>query len=357
MATIGIPRALAYYIYFPFWKTYFEELGHEVIESSPTTRAILDQGIKDTVSDACIPIKVFHGHVEDLKDKVDYIFVPRLVSMRKYGDFGTETLCPKFLGLPDMLAASINDLSPVLEVRLDLKKGKSELFKVYSELGKKLGADFFLIYRAFRRASKVQKNYEEMLQRGIMPDLAMQQVLDGSYNKAVLVGCENYVSNKKARNAKSGLGQPGYSVGNNPCSLAVVGYPYAIYDPYINVGLISALAHEGVSVYTQDMLSDRELHSQAFKLDKDMFWYFSNRVVQGALYYMDVKPVDGMIHITAFACGPDSIVDKFLEIEAKRRGMPYMAITIDEHTGEAGMRTRMEAFLDMLEYRRRKRES
>jgi predicted nucleotide-binding protein (sugar kinase/HSP70/actin superfamily) len=353
MATIGIPRALAYYIYFPFWKTYLEELGHEVVESSPTTRAILDQGIKDTVSDACIPIKVFHGHVEDLKDKVDYIFVPRLVSMRKYGDFGTETLCPKFLGLPDMLAASINDLSPVLEVRLDLKKGKRELFKVYSDLGKKLGANFFLIYRAFRRASKVQKNYEQMLQRGIMPDLAMQQVLAGSYKKVALAGCEN----EEPRIKESDLGQATFPIGDNPCSLAVVGYPYAIYDPYINVGLISALDDEGVRVYTQDMLSDRQLHSQSFKLDKDMFWYFSNRVVQGALYYMDVKPVDGMIHITAFACGPDSIVDKFLEIEAKRRGLPYMAITIDEHTGEAGMRTRMEAFLDMLEYRRKKRES
>src|SRR5665647_2239860 len=336
MARIGIPRALAYYIYFPFWKTYFEELGHQVVESSPTTRAILDQGIKNTVSDACIPIKVYHGHVEDLKDRVDYIFIPRLVSMRKFGDFGTETMCPKFLGLPDMLAASINDLSPVLEARLDLKKGKSELFKVYSELGKRLGADFFQICRAFRRASKVQKDYEQLLQRGIMPDMAMQQVLAGSYKKAALAGSP---------------------IGHNPYSLAVVGYPYAIYDHYINVGLISALAHDGVRVYTQDMLSNRQLKSQSFKLDKDMFWYFSNRVVQGALYYMDVKPVDGMIHITAFACGPDSIVDKFLEIESKRRGLPYMAITIDEHTGEAGMQTRVEAFLDMLEYRRKKLES
>ena len=357
MATIGIPRALAYYIYFPFWKTYFEELGHEVVESSPTTRAILDQGIKDTVSDACIPIKVFHGHVEDLKDKVDYIFVPRLVSMRKFGDFGTETLCPKFLGLPDMIAASINDLSPVLEARLDLKKGKSELFKVYSELGKKLGADFLLICRAFRRASKVQKDYEQLLQRGIMPDLAMRQVLAGSDKKVALAGREYEGANKEARIPKSGLGQAGCLIGDNPFSLAVVGYPYAIYDPYINVGLISALAQAGVRVYTQDMLSQQQLKSQSFKLDKDMFWYFSNRVVQGALYYMDVKPVDGMIHITAFACGPDSIVDKYLEIEAKRRGLPYMAITIDEHTGEAGMQTRVEAFLDMLEYRRKKRES
>lgn len=335
MAKIGVPRSLAYFIYFPFWKTFFEELGHEVVESSPTTRAIMDQGVKDTVSDACIPIKIYHGHVEDLINRVDYIFVPRLVSMRKYGDFGTETLCPKFLGLPDMLAASINNLPPLLEARLDLKKGRYELYKVYRELGKRLGANCLLTHRAFRRASRVQKDYELLLQKGILPELAMQQILFNHNSKNV---------------------EP-VSEGDNPISLAVVGYPYTIYDPYINVGLLGALAKEGVKVYTQDMLSQRQLNGQSSKLDKDMFWYFSNRVVQGALYFMDVEPVDGMIHITAFACGPDSVVDKFLEIEAKKRKMPYMAVTIDEHTGEAGMRTRMEAFLDMLQYRRAKHES
>jgi predicted nucleotide-binding protein (sugar kinase/HSP70/actin superfamily) len=143
----------------------------------------------------------------------------------------------------------------------------------------------------------------------------------------------------------------------DPLRIGVVGYPYTIYDSYINVGLLNLLTKEGVQVYTQDMLTPQQLDRQAAKLDKDMFWYFSNRVVQGALHFMDVEPVDGLIHITAFACGPDSMVDKFLEIEAKQRKMPYMAITIDEHTGEAGMRTRMEAFLDMLLYRRGQRES
>ena len=335
MAKIGIPRALAYFIYFPFWKVFFEELGHEVVESSPTTRAIMDKGVRDTVSDACIPIKIFHGHVEDLIDQVDYVFVPRLVSMRKYGDYGTETLCPKFLGLPDMLSASISGPLAMLEVRIDLKKGRHELFKVYQELGERLGANNLSIYKAFGRASRVQKRYEKLLQQGILPEAAMQQIFATSSTRSDEAG----------------------NLRDNPLQLGVVGYPYTIYDPYINVGLMRLLAKEGVMVYTQDMLSPRQLNSQAAKLDKDLFWYFSNRVVQGALYFMDVQPVDGMIHITAFACGPDSIVDKYLEIEAKKRKIPYMSVTIDEHTGEAGMRTRMEAFLDMLEYRRNKSES
>lgn len=335
MAKIGVPQALAYFIYFPFWKTFFEELGHEVVESSSTTRAIMDQGVKDTVSDACIPIKVFHGHVEDLINKVDYIFIPRLVSMRKYGDFGTETLCPKFLGLPDMITASINNLPPMIEARLDLKKGRHELYKVFKQIGMKLGANNFSIFRSFRKASRVQKSYEKLLQKGILPLAAMKAIFTAGSSHNIVPG----------------------SWGDNPISLAVVGYPYTIYDPYINVGILEALTKEGVKVYTQDMLSQRQLTKQASKLVKDMFWYFSNRAVQGALHFMDVEPVDGIIHITAFACGPDSVVDKLLEIEAKKRKIPYMAITIDEHTGEAGMRTRMEAFLDMLQYRRGRNES
>lgn len=334
MAKIGVPRSLAYYIYFPFWKTFFESLGHEVVESPPTTRVIMDKGVQDTVSDACIPIKIYHGHVEELIDKVDYVFVPRLVSMRKYGDFGTETFCPKFLGLPDMLTASITRPFNMLEARIDLKKGAWELLKVYRDIGEKLGASTLAIYRAYWRATWAQGAYEKRLKQGVLPVPAMEQVLTGKLDTS-----------------------PQTPLPANSLRIAVVGYPYAIYDAYINVGLLDLLGKEGVKVYTQDMLSHQQLDKQSAKLEKDMFWYFSNRAVHGGLHFMDVEAVDGLIHVTAFACGPDSMVDKFLEIEAKKRRVPYMAITIDEHTGEAGIRTRMEAFIDMLVYRRGQSES
>ena len=104
-ARIGIPRSLAYYSFYPQWKTYLEELGTEVVLSPPTTKDILDQGIKYTVTDACIPIKVFHGHVAALIGQVDYILIPRIVSIN-----GDATLCPKFLGLSDMIRASIKGI-------------------------------------------------------------------------------------------------------------------------------------------------------------------------------------------------------------------------------------------------------
>jgi predicted nucleotide-binding protein (sugar kinase/HSP70/actin superfamily) len=64
---------------------------------------------------------------------------------------------------------------------------------------------------------------------------------------------------------------------------------------------------------------------------------------------LDADDIDGVIHLTAFACGPDATVDKLLEIEArKNNAKPFLSLCLDEQTGEAGCLTRLEAFVDML---------
>ncbi|MGR6837283.1 acyl-CoA dehydratase activase-related protein [Syntrophomonas erecta] len=329
MSKIGIPRALAYYLYFPFWNVFFSELGHEVIVSSPTTRVIMDRGIEEAVNDACIPIKIYHGHVVDLMNKVDYIFCPRLVSMRKHGDFGTETFCPKFLGLPDMVRLGIKSLPSIIDTRIDLKKGKDELANICQEIAQQLNNTINEASRAYHQAVKTEQNFQKILEAGHTPLEAMD----------IMSGQDHKVDHVERYDAK----------------IAVVGYPYALYDEYVNVGLLKLLKKQNVKVFTQDMLSDQLMNRQARTLPKSMFWYFSNRVVYGGLHYLARKDIDGLIHVTAFACGPDSMVDRLLEIESRRRGpKPYLSIAIDEHTGEAGVRTRIEAFLDMLRYRRDK---
>ena len=329
MYRVGIPRSLAYFFYLPLWKTFITELGHEVIESPPTSRAILDRGVKEAVNDACIPIKLYHGHAAYLAERCDLLFCPRLVSVRKHGDFGSETFCPKFLGLPDMVRLALNPLPPLIDVRIDLKQPRTGLWDAACEVGQKLGHGQAEIKRALRLAQAAQQSFRNLCQRGVLVPDALEAVLNG----------------KKA----SPKATPGHDL-----TIAVVGYPYVIYDPYINAGLFKILQEEGVNIVTQDMLTDQILNWQARELPKTLFWYFSNRAVYGGLHFMKKGRVDGMIHVTAFACGPDSMVDRLLEIEVRRRSsMPYLAIAVDEHTGEAGVRTRVEAFLDMLRYQRK----
>lgn len=329
MARIGIPRTLAYFSYYPFWETFFLQLGHEVVVSSPTSKAILDKGVKEAVNDACIPIKIYHGHVADLAKRADYIFCPRLVSVRKYGDFGTETFCPKFLGLPDMVRLSMSDLPPIIDVRVDLKQGRKEMDKICQEIGRLLDNSAEEVERAQKKATAVQKKYTRLLQQEILPDEAMKIALT------------------------PGASPPARQPERPDLKIAVLGYPYAIYDHYLNVGLLSILKKENVKVYTQDMLRNKTMNKYGKTLPKNMFWYYSNRAVNAALYYLDRPDIDGIIHVTAFACGPDSMVDRLMEVETHRRSkLPFLSVAIDEHTAETGVRTRVEAFLDMLRYRR-----
>lgn len=89
--------------------TFFTELGAETIVSEDTNKSILDLGVKHCVDEACMPVKVFHGHVASLRDKCDAILIPRIMQIRK-----REYICPKFCGLPEMVVYNIPDLPAVI---------------------------------------------------------------------------------------------------------------------------------------------------------------------------------------------------------------------------------------------------
>lgn len=315
---IGIPRALSYYAYYPFIETFFEKLGLEVVVSDKTTKEIMDKGVEDAITDACVPLKLFHGHVKNIMDKVDYVFVPRLVSVNK-----EATFCPKFLGLPDMLACSIPDFKNMLEVRIDLKKKKNwKLFMLCIGLAGKFKKGFFTAYNAYIRAFFSFKNYTHQFLQGGIPPLGI-------------------VAQRK----------------NLPLKLGVVGYPYILYDPYLSLDIIKKLINMGAYVVTPEMVPEKAKIKQAKKLKKTLFWTFSNNVIRTAYHFFEKRCVDGIIHITAFGCGPDFIVDKLMELEAKENNMPYLTITLDEQTGQEGVNTRLEAFVDMLRIKRSKKEA
>lgn len=313
---IGIPRALAYYAYYPFICTFFEKLGLEVVISDETTKEIMDQGIEDAITDACVPLKLFHGHVRNIKDRVDYVFVPRLVSVNR-----EATFCPKFLGLPDMLACSIPDFKNILEVRIDLKKNCFELFFVCMRVARQLKKGFFTAYKAYLHALYSFKNYTHQFLQGGIPPLGI-------------------------------VGQKTSSI-----CLGIVGYPYMLYDSYLSLDLIKKLINMGIYVVTPEMVSEKRKQKQKGKLRKSLFWTFSNGVIRTAYDFFENRCVDGIIHITAFGCGPDFVVDKIMELEAKHLKMPYLTITLDEHTGQEGLNTRLEAFVDMLKIKKQKKEA
>ncbi|MDI6704622.1 MAG: acyl-CoA dehydratase activase-related protein, partial [bacterium] len=199
---VGIPRALLYYRYYPFWEVYFKGLGAEVVISQKTSRGLLEQGIRHTLDDICLPVKAFHGHIISLCGNVDYLFIPRVVSIEK-----EAYTCPKFIGLPDMVKSSISNLPYIIDTVIDIKK--RSLWNSSLHLGLRFTKNPLKIWVSYKNGRCRQGDFER----------------DGGIPKEVDLRLNN-----------GGL------------RIGIVGHPYIIYDAYLNLNLFSKLRKMGVSI-------------------------------------------------------------------------------------------------------------
>ena len=124
MVTIGMPRALLYYDCAPTWNNFYRILGANVVVSPATTKTTIDAGVSLCVDDACLPVKIYFGHAVALAPLVDFLFVPRLVSIE-----GGKYLCPKFLGLPDMVKAVLGERVRMITPTVDLSKSDRAIYR------------------------------------------------------------------------------------------------------------------------------------------------------------------------------------------------------------------------------------
>lgn len=329
MISIGIPRALLYYQYYPSWKTFFEELGAEVVISPPTTQAILAEGSARVVADTCLPVKVFLGHVLSLVDKCDYIFIPavRSVQNKVYN-------CSKFLGLPDMTKAVIPESPPILEIDIDMNKGKRKLYQSIYQLGRHLTWNPSKIRQASLVAWQVYLNYRELMSsHGLTPPEAIERISGTPEVKP-----EVHTNHTEAIQD----------------TIALIGHPYLLYDEYINHRLIYRLEQADKRIVTPEFLSSEELELAIIKLVGGAYWTYEEEVVGAGGHYLQ-NGANGVIGIMAFGCGPDSLMMDVVRRQAlKQRSTPFMCLTLEEHTAEAGVVTRLEAFTDMINRKKRK---
>lgn len=293
---VGIPKGLLYYKYHPFLITFFKELGAEIITSEDTNKGILDLGIKYCVDEACLPVKIFHGHAASIKDKCDIMVLPRIMQVKK-----NEYICPKFCGLPEMTLNSIENMPPAITEPI-YATSKNNLYKWAKLAGQNITNDNFKIKHAFKKSYKIQQN------------------------------------------SKTGFNDDLYNT-----KIALVGHPYNIYDKFTNMNLVSKLNDLGVSVETMEFTNEFLINLEINNLFKRPFWTFTRENYGFAVNAVKEKKVDGIIYVSSFNCGTDSIIIEL--IKDKIGGFPFLTLKIDEHTGEAGIDTRIEAFTDMIERR------
>ncbi len=325
MTRVGIPRALLFYYYYPMWKAFFTELGVKVVTSPPTNKKILEEGLKASLDEVCLPVKLYFGHVLALAKQADYLFVPRIISVEQ-----KAYICPKFMGLPDMVRARLGDLPSIIDTPLDLRRPENAIDDFLKEVGQVFTHDRHLLRRAIKAAHEAEQRFQELLIKG---HLVPEVIEDGQ--------CSQDPGERFAQNQRS-------------LKIGLLGHPYNIYDPFISMDLIRKLHQMEADVITGDNLPTSIIDEQTRLLPKRLFWSLSRKLVGASLKFFESENLDGVIYLTSFACGPESLVSELVTRWAKRNSsLPFMLLTIDEHTGEAGMVTRLEAFIEMIRWRRR----
>lgn len=246
---IGIPRAMSYFNYFPFWYGFFEDLGIKVVISDKTTKQTMSEGSALVVSETCLPIKVYVGHILNLLEKgVDKIFVPSIQSIdhKIYN-------CSKIRGLPDLIKNVVKKDFTIVDATLDKSEKNQGLYEFLKEAVKPFGiTDEKRIKAASKEGWKVMNNFKIMLNSGIPFEKALKLCQKGQ----VVI-----VNNQKSY----------------PISVAVLAHSYNLFDDRISMKIFDKLEKLDVKAYTAEQLSIEQLREGICALDSKMYWATNTR--------------------------------------------------------------------------------
>lgn len=325
---IGIPRAISYYNNYPFYYGFCNSLGIEIVLSDKTTNKIVNEGTKYVVSDTCLPIKVYVGHVINLLDKgIENIFCPSIQSCAyKINN------CTKIRGLPEIIRNVINRPINIIEPVLDITN-KIDLYDFCYEFVKPFGiTDRNKIKIAMKEGFKLYNRFLELSKMGVPFENAIEMAI----KRVTLLD---------------------YTVDSKPLSVVVMAHGYNLFDDKVSMNLLKKLNKLDVKVYTGLNITKDQAIASITKLGEIQYWANELDLTGAAAYYMLNKKVDGIVALSAFGCGPDSLMVEEISYHAQKFNLPLIHLNIDEHTGEAGFMTRLEAFVDMLIRRKRKQLS
>ena len=280
--SIGLPRALHPHLQPGLWEAFFGALRVPVVLSAPTTRATLERAELISETEHCLPVKLLDAHLEDLAGRVDRVFVPRILSLRR-----GFISCPKLAALPDAVRAQFRGRFEV--VTADVDENRRPLEQMLAELGRALG---------FAPAE----------------------------------------SAAAARQALAAAGAPDALPAGK--RFLLIGHPYNLGDAYLTEPIVRKLEDLGAAV-------ERLPAGPPRGAPAPLRWDTSAHMLE-ALRTLDPARCAGVIQLTSFNCGCDSMAGPYYRETLKTAGIPFMALTLDSHTALAGLDTRLEAFVESI---------
>jgi len=304
---VGIPRGLLVYDYAPLLIGFLNALDARVVLTSQTNNAIMEQAIELGYTDSCFPMKLLHGHAAMLKD-VDYVLYPCAIRLgRKDGDESQKYSCPLVQASPFIIRNVLGLGERLLIPILDFSRGDDDVIKNLANVAVKMGFSRKKGKEAALAAIESQRRFEAD-QAALGRELLEQ--LRQSGQLGVVLFARSYMSQ----------------------------------DSGANLGIAEKLAQLGVVPIPLDFLPLKSVNARDYS-DRP-YWYYENKYVAGAAITVSDPQLYGL-WLTNFGCGPNSFIIHL--VEDIMGGKPLGQLEIDEHAAEAGIVTRLEAFVDTIQ--------
>jgi predicted nucleotide-binding protein (sugar kinase/HSP70/actin superfamily) len=308
---IGINRSFLVNTYYPLYSTFFTELGVEPVVPDSCSQ----EGIDQKNAAFCYPAELSHGFFHSLLEMEpppEYIFLPHFKAVPVSDGNSSSQVCPFVQGetfylnacfrqkLNQLKAKGTKVLCPLLDLTKGLERAREPLVNTAVQMG-------------FRRKT-AWAAFETALKRQTECLAEMKQIGETALKELEM----------------------------NPDETAVVIFarPYNGFVEEAHMGIPHKLASRGIRVIPFDsLLFDNE------KSKRHMYWGMGQRILQAARIVKRHPQLFGTF-ITNFSCGPDSfIIGYFREIMGRK---PSLTLELDSHTADAGLETRVEAFLDIV---------
>ena len=298
---IGIPRSSTLEGLLPFWAVFWKELGFCPVLSDASSQEILSLGLTHLSVGVCLPIKLTAGHVHSLLSKgIQPVFLPSMV-LFPGEDTACSYACPYSMAAPYMvdLLAQGKGLSPVIRF-----ESEAAFLEGFQPLLNGLHVSRDQVSLAFRAATWAQKEVD-----GIFRQRARALIKEGAYRHV----------------------------------FGILGRPYGLFDSYANLGLFERLRRMDVLAVPLPFLPAAR---EGPRLQTTLPWRYPADMHRTAAEFAEDPGIHPVV-LSSFACGPDAFA--LGQIGTALRGRPHLVLEFDEHRGEAGLITRLEAFLDQLE--------
>lgn len=297
--SIGVPRASSLLGALPFWATFWKELGHRPVLSGPSSPQTLALGLEHLPVGMCLPMKLAAGHVHALLSSgVDLVFVPAVMVLP--GDDPARSFsCPYTMAEPFVIG--VPDPSRLLSPVVSFASEETFAAGFEPHLAR-LAVSTTQVREAFRAARFAQQSLDELFRERA---------------RALIVA------------------------GGQRTVLAVLGRPYVTLDAYVNLALFERLRRLGVLGVPLGMLT----RSTEAEGASDLPWRFPGEMQRAASALATCSEIHPAL-VSCFGCGPDAFA--LPRIEEALGSRPRLVLELDEHRGEAGVVTRVEAFLDQL---------